>query len=79
MDIQTVEIEGIECEVAVGRECVVCKKAEMAIRQRTGQEGSNETQHLQCPHCGGSAHRQVNTISGFVLLDSDYQGVGSRR
>ena len=74
--ILTVEIEGEECEVAVGRQCVVCEKAEMAIRRRT-RGGSSDTQHLQCPRCGASAHRQVNVISGLVLIDSDFQGINN--
>lgn len=74
--IITAKVDGEEYEVAVGRQCVVCEKANMVIRQRTGQGGSNETQHLLCPRCGASAHRQVNVVSGMVLLDSDHQGLG---
>jgi DNA-directed RNA polymerase subunit M/transcription elongation factor TFIIS len=69
---RSVEIDGHLFEVAVGRNCVVCEKSEMAIYRRSTR-GADETQHLQCPRCGNSAHRMVNTVSGVVVRDSDHQ------
>ena len=72
--VPTVAIDGELYQVAEGRECVTCKKAEMAVFRRTGR--GNTTEHLLCPRCSATAHRTVHHNpdgSVAVLADSDNQ------